>query len=101
MTQERVSTVEPGNVFNAPGGKARRELLDTMVILRRPPTPYTVRHLWFHGDHRPRKVDDGTVFAPERALIAAPHGVVVGEDEDGGSERVHLLSEDLTIEHHA
>ena len=42
----------------------------------------------------------GAVFAPEGSLIAAPLGVVVGEDEDGGREGQHQHSEDIAIEHH-
>ena len=44
-----------------------------MVVLRRPPTPIITMY--------------GAVFAPDGALVAAQLGVVVGEDEDGGSER--------------
>ena len=77
------------------GGKARKAHGETMVVLRRPPTPATVKRWWFCGDHQHRKLDE-----TEGALIAAPHGVVVGKEVDEGSDRVLQLSEDLAIEHH-
>ena len=51
---------------------------ESMVVVKEPPTPAITMY--------------GAVFAPEGALIAAELGVVVGEDEESGSERELLLT---------
>ena len=119
-TREHESTVVPGialrHLDSSRGRAAKpncRELGETMVVLRRTTNPVHVTQrtrrnhggfdcttnsvrgesmVVFTGPPLPTITTYGAVFAPEGALIAAELGVVVGEDEESGSERELLLT---------
>ena len=119
LTQEPVSTVEPGIALTAEtfflkspprslyasgdtqtavaaeaSKPARKELGETMVVLGEQQTPVHVETLV-----QPRKHYQWACVFP-KGLSSQLRATVASEEVDGGSERVLLLSEELAIEHH-